>query len=515
MQYIKRSERRTLSIIQVFLRTLIGLALVSSQLLVYYILINRAKNVPGISIISFVFCLIVVSHIYNSKKNPSYKLTWTIVCFIFNFIGPLLYLIFGNGNNLPKRKNKKILAYLDCKMNTTSALEELKLEDEIGYKHAILLNHNTSGYALYSHVPNKFYKDGLDLYNAMIDKIKNAKKFIFLEFFIIAEDKVFDELFPILVDKANSGIEVKIIYDAIGSSTVLRNRVVRKLNKNNNFKMVAYNPWGVNMNLAVNYRDHRKIVIVDGFYAFVGGMNLADEYVHKTKRFGYWRDNGMLIAGEAVYSYTLLFTQNWYMSTKKMLLIEDYKAYKPITTAKGYVFPFGDGPTNSNYAAYELFLSLIHNAKKSIYLSTPYFIIDSQFIAALVQAINSGIDVKLLIPGIPDKKMVYQVTQAHLKTILEAGGEVYEYSPGFNHAKNVIVDGKYAFVGTVNLDYRSMFLHFECGNFLINTDSIPEIESDFLEAVSKSKKLELEEWKKRSIINKTIPFVVTILGPLL
>lgn len=515
MENYKRSERRTLSYVQMFFRTLIGFALASIQLIIYYILIEKAKSLPGITVYSFIFTIIVVSYIYNSKKNPSYKLTWIIVCFLFNIIGPILYLIFGNGNNLPKRKDKMINKYLQTQLITTSALDELKQEDEIGYKHAILLNHNTDGYPLYSHIPNTFFNDGLDLYNSMLEKIKGAKKYIFLEYFIIAEDTMFDELFPLLISKSKEGVEVKIIYDAIGCAAVLRNRIVRKLNKYENIKLVAYNPWGINMNLAVNYRDHRKITIVDGVYAFVGGINLADEYIHREKRFGHWRDNGMLIEGDAVYSYTLLFTQNWYMSTKKMLVIKDYKAVHQKASANGYIFPFGDGPTNRKYASYELFLSLINNAKKTIYLSTPYFIIDSQFIAAIVQAINSGINVKLLIPAIPDKKMVYQVTLAHLKTILEAGGEVYEYSPGFNHAKNIIVDNKYAFVGTVNLDYRSMFLHFECGNFLINTDSINDMNTDFLDAVSKSKRLTLDEWKKRSILNKTIPFTVTILGPLL
>lgn len=513
--HIKRSERRTVSYLKMLFRTIIGLSLVILQLILYYIILVKMKNVPGITIFSYTLSLICVSYIYNSKQNSSYKLTWTIVCFMFNLIGPVMFLIFGNGNNLPKNKNKKILAYLDKKMITTSALEELKNDDEIGYKHAILLNHNTSGYPLYYHVNNTFYKDGLDQYNAMIDKIRNAKKFIFLEFFIIAEDRMFDELFPVLLSKANEGIEVKIIYDAIGSGTVMRNKTVRRLNKTPNFKMVAYHPLGINFNLAVNYRDHRKIAVIDGLYSFVGGMNLADEYIHRAKRYGFWRDNGMLIEGASCYSYTLLFAQNWYMSTKQMLVIEDYKALCEKSNSNGYVLPFGDGPTNRKNATYELFLSMIHNAKKSICISTPYFIIDSEFISAIVQAINSGVEVNLLIPGTPDKKMVYQVTQAHLKKILEAGGNVYEYTPGFNHAKNIIVDGKYAFIGTTNFDYRSLFLHFECGNLLINTDSIKEMQKDFDDAISLSKKLDIEEWKKRSIINKTIPFVVTILGPLL
>ncbi len=511
-----RNERRSFSIFAIILRSIVGFFLLLVQLLIYYILIFGLVDIPYITVISYILCIICVTIIYNSNKNPSYKLTWTIVCFLFNVAGPIIYLLFGTGSNFPKSKHRKIQSYLDQKIITNDNLEKLKEFDSVGYKHAKLLHYGTDGYPLYNNTPNKFFKDGLDFYNDILDKIRNAKKYIFLEFFIIGEGQMFDELFPLLEQKASEGIEIKIIYDAIGSGSVLKRKTVRKYNNIPNIKMIAYNPFSKDLSFTVNYRDHRKIVIIDGLYSYVGGLNLDDEYIHNVIRFGHWRDNGMLLEGPACHSFTLLFAQNWYMSTKEMLLIEDYKVVNyPKYEENGYVFGFGDGPTNHKNPAYDMFLSLINNAKESIYISTPYFVIDSQFIAAITQAINSGVDVKIMIPGTPDKKSVYLVTQAHLKNILIAGGEVYEYTPGFNHAKNIVVDGKYAFVGTVNLDYRSLFLHFECGNLLLHTESIKDIENDFLDTVKQCKLITLNEWRKRPLRHKLLTFVVTALGPLI
>lgn len=511
-----RSERRSLTFFKMCGRLVVGAIIIAIQVLIYYLLIFHTSNIPYITVISVIFCLIVVSHIYSSDNNISYKLTWTVICVLFNLTGPLFYLTVGNGNTLPKRKNKKIKAYLNNKLpDTYATMEKLKTEDPIGYKHARSLNFSTDGYGLYDNVPNTFFKDGEQMYLDMLEKLKNAKKYIFLEFFIIAEGSLFDEVFGILKERAANGVDVRVIYDAVGSGSVLSKRTINELNRKFNVRMVSYNPLGGRHNLTINYRDHRKILVVDGIYAYTGGMNLADEYVHRKEKFGFWRDNGMLIEGKACYSYVLLFAQNWYMSTKEMLLIEDYKPFYNEEKANGYIFPFGDGPNTRKSPAYDLFLSMINNAQKSIYIATPYFVIDTNFISAIAQAIKSGIEVKVLIPKISDKKMFFPVTLSHFKNIILNGGEVYKYDPGFNHAKNIIVDGKYAFIGTVNLDYRSLFLHFECGNLAIGTDTVKEMEDDFLDAISKSTKIEVEEWKKRPFTGKVMSFICTIFGPLL
>lgn len=496
-------------------RTIIGIIIILIQVLLYYVLFFHTHNVPYISIISLIVKLLCVSIIYNSDKNISYKLNWIIIILIFNLAGACFYLIFGTGRTLPKRKNKKINAYLNDKLsNCDEILNQLKNEDLIGFKHASILHSSTDGYCLYDNIENTFFNDGNTIYLDMLDKIKNAKKFIFLEYFIIGEGSLFNELFDVLKEKALSGIEIKIMYDAVGCNKILDKKTVSKLNNISNIKIIAYNPLGTN-NLTINYRNHRKITVVDGLYAYTGGFNLADEYIHRKDRFGHWRDNGILIEGKATYSYTLLFAQNWYMSTQEMLVIEDYKPIYNDSISKGYIFPFGDGPITKKSPSYDLFLSLINNAQKSIYISTPYFIIDIAFINAIAQAIKSGVDVKILLPEISDKKFFFPVTLEHCNNIILSGGEVYRYTPGFNHAKNIIVDGKYAFIGTVNVDYRSLFLNFECGNLLINTDSVKEMQKDFVNALNISKKIELNEWNNRSITNRIRAFAFTLLGPLL
>ncbi len=508
-----RSRSRSLVVIKKIARVLVWLILILLQVFIYYLIIFQTNNIPFITTVSTIVSLVIVTHIYNSDKNISYKLTWIVVCMLFSLTGTIFYLSYGNGRALPRKKAKKINDYLNDKLLSNNNINELKEIDIIGYKHARILNYSTDGYPMYNNTPNTFFKDGKDMYLDMLNKIKIAKKFIFIEFYIISDGVILDEVINILIDKANNGLDIRIIYDAFGSSSSLKRKTIKKLSNIINIEIVAYNPIGFGN--SINYRDHRKIVLIDGLYAYTGGMNLADEYVHKKKVYGYWRDNGLLIEGEACYSYTLLFTQNWYMSTNKMLLIEDYKPIYSTTESKGYVFPFGDAPTNKKNASYDLFLSLINNATKSIYISTPYFAIDSTFIDAIAHAIKSGIDVKVLIPDISDNKFIFPVTIAHLKNIILNNGEVYRYTPGFNHAKTIVVDSKYAFIGTVNLDYRSLFLLSECGNLLIDTTTVKEIENDFLETLKQSRKIEIEEWKKRPLKTKIQAFIFTLLGPLI
>lgn len=506
-----RSKRKIINKIKTTLRYILVLFLIILQLFIYYLIIFKFEDIPYITYASTIISLIVVTYIYNSDHNISYKLTWTVVCMTFSLTGTLFYLLYGNGKSLPKKKANKINAYLSDKIESNNIVDEL-IFDPIAYKHAKLLNYLTDGYPIYKNTSNTFFKDGKQMYLDMLDKLKNAKKFIFLEFFIISEGEVFNEVTKILEEKANNGIEIKIIYDDFGCN--LKKKTIKRLSNVINIEITAYNPLNA-YSPVINYRDHRKIVVIDGLYAYTGGMNLADEYVHKKIKYGHWRDNGLLVEGKACYSYTLLFAQNWYMSTKQMLLIEDYKPIYDEQYSEGYIIPYADAPTNKKNASYELFLSLINNATKSIYISTPYFVIDTTFINAITNAIKSGIDVKILIPNIADKKIIFQTTLAHFKNIILSGGEVYRYTPGFNHAKNIIVDSKYAFIGTVNIDYRSLFLNYECGNFLINTTTIKEIENDFLQTVKQSKKIEIEEWKKRPLRNRFQAFISTLLGPLL
>lgn len=510
-----KSERVSTSIFKKILSGSIAIVLLVIQATIYYLIFFEAQKIPHIYIISLIVAIFIAIYIYNSNQNTSYKLTWIIVVLSLQFFGPVFYLLFANGTRLPFRKARKIHAYLEKKLDTNDYLPALEAKDPVAAKFVKLLHEQTK-FPLYRAAEEEYFSDGAPFFASMLRDIEQARQFIFIEFFILRDGVMLNRLMEALEKKALEGVSIKIIYDAIGAGGSLRKKTIRHLKQTENIEIVCYNPLGVNFSLAFNYRDHRKIVVIDGWTSYVGGVNIADEYIHEKVRFGHWRDNGMLLRGQATYSYTLLFAEMWYLSTKEMLDMEQYRPKKTeIKLQDGYVFPFGDGPIDHVDPAYDLMLNMINHAQEYIYISTPYFIIDQEFIYALVKAIKSGVKVKILLPGIPDKKSVFQVSRSHYKAILYAGGEIYEYTPGFNHAKLISVDGKYAFVGTVNVDYRSMFLHFECGNFLVHTKSISKIEQDMEESIAKSKLIELEEWKKRSILLKIFTFLVTIFGPLL
>ena len=509
------SREKVVSPIKMLLRIIISIILVALQIFIYYLLFIGSLNLPYIYLISFIVSMLLVIRLYNSNDNISYKIVWIIIILLFSVTGPLLYLCFGNGNNLPKRKNKKIGGYLLSLVEENNVIDEISKEDLFGSRCANYL-HNTTGLYPYHNQGEEFYSDGALMFDAIIESIDKAKKYIFLEFFIVASGKMLDRLIKHLSLAKERGVEIKFIYDYVGCNVpkVLKKKDKLKLSEITDNNFVPYNPLGINFNLGINYRDHRKIVLIDGIECYVGGINIADEYIHAKIRFGLWRDNGMKILGEATYNYLLMFISMWYMSTLETLSIDKYKNDLKLENMDGYVFPFGDGPMNRIDPAYDLFLKLINNAKERIYISTPYLVIDNLFLKAIANQAKSGVEVCILVPEIADKKIVYLMTENNFTSLVEAGVKVYKFKGGFNHAKTLIVDGKYCVIGTINTDYRSMFLHFECGNLLINTPSIAKIEDDFLKTIDEAIIVNRDEGKKRNPFKKLLSFLLSIFGPL-
>lgn len=510
---MRTRERAISSVPMMILRVIYGIVIIAIQIYIYYLLFFMSLKIPHILTFINIIGLILAIFVYRSNRNISYKLSWIIIILLFNFAGVMAYIAFGHGDSIPRRKNRELRKYYGQIVINNNVLDEIKEVDMNAYKIANLIV-NDINFPIFKNTQVVFLNDGKEKYKFLIRDLKEAKEYIFLEYFIVADGVIWEEIKNILIAKAKEGVIIKMIYDDVGSKPVLNVWKIKQLNQINNIEIVAYNPLGVNLSISLNYRDHRKIVIIDGKVAYNGGINLADEYFHIKDRFGFWRDNAIRLSGDAVDSYLRLFCQMWYMSTKQMLDISSFRRYSSIKS-NGYVLPFGDGPGSRKYTSYTLFKQLINQADKYLYISTPYFIIDSEFIQQIITACKSGIDVKILIPYIPDKKMIYLVTLAHLGKIIKAGGKVYAYKPGFNHAKTVISDDKYAFIGTVNVDYRSMFLHFECGNFLYNNDCIKDMKEDFLKAVNESEIISYERWEKRAISTKVLDFILTVLAPLM
>lgn len=474
--------------------------------------LNREYHVAIYYIIQGI-ALLVVLHIIHKPILTSYKLTWSILIFLLPLPFILLYYLNHRSRRLPKGKHKKINQVLSKYIISNGVIDEVSNTHPKVAKIAKIINscHNEP---LYKNTKFTFLEDGDIKFKDFIEELKLAKKYIFIETFIIADGELLKELLPILKEKGKNGVEIKILYDDLGSKTVLKPKTIKELTLIPNCEITNYNPLGLNINPAFNYRDHRKIIVIDGKIAYCGGDNLADEYIHKKERFGFWRDNCGKYEGEAVTTFVGLFLEMWYLSTKIVLDINKYIGKTNVINEESFVMPFGDGPSNNADPGYDLFRGLTTFANKTLYISTPYLIIDDAIIENIVLSARSGIDVRILLPAIPDKKTAFYLAKQRYGQILKAGGKIYEFTPGFNHAKNIIVDSETAFIGTINMDYRSLFLHYECGAVIFLDKEIKKMNDDFISACNKSHLVTYDEWKKRPWWQKFIAYILYILSPM-
>ncbi|MDE7263504.1 MAG: cardiolipin synthase [Anaeroplasmataceae bacterium] len=507
-----QNERRSLPIwkrIVIVIITLVVFALqISLFALLFQINFNNQLNIVLYIVIELVG-FGVVMHIIHKPILTSYKLTWSILIMLMPLPFTLFYMLNAQSRRLPRHKQRKINAELNKYSTEENCIHELELLDSKAARYPKVLN-----YPVYKNTIYTFLNDGRKKFDDLVMEIKKAKNFIFIETFILSDGYVLETILPILEQKGTEGVEIKIIYDDLGSKATLKNKSIKRITRIPHCQITNYNPLGLNINPAFNYRDHRKITIIDGKIAYCGGDNYADEYIHQKPRFGFWRDNCGKYEGEAVASFTAMFVEMWYMSTKEILPLEKYYVKSEHFRNSSFIVPFGDGPSNGVKTGYDVFCSLITSADKTLYISTPYLVIDTGLLDNIVLAAKSGIDVRILMPGIPDKKAAFYLARSHYRDILKAGGKIYEYSKGFNHAKNIIVDNKYAFIGTINMDYRSLFLHYECGAIILLDDEIHKMQEDFLSACDESHQVTYEEWKKRPWWQRVVSYVLYLFAPL-
>ncbi|MDR0426299.1 MAG: cardiolipin synthase [Clostridiales bacterium] len=506
------SRSTAFNLIRLTIKMLLFAAAVVVQIGLYALLIVFADAAWYMRTIVSVLGLVFVLIVHLRSINMAYKLSWSFLILLFPVIGTVLYFVFGGKRSLPRRKAEAVGAYLALNRLETEILPRLRNENETACKLAMTV-FSESQMPLYEHTATKYYDNILEKHNDMLRDIKSAKDFIFMEYFIASDGYVLNTILDALEEKGREGVEIKFMFDDIGSMKRLRGKTKHRIVSIPNLQVCVYEPVGLRLNPRINFRDHRKIVIIDGRIGYIGGDNLADEYINKKIKFGHWRDNAMRIEGMAVDALVLLFAEMWYITADVKLDTGLYIKSHQVEN-NGYVMPFGDGPANSGDPAYDLFSAMIANADKYMYLSTPYFILDSAFIGQIELAAKSGVDVKILLPHIPDKKLTFKLTRGHYRQILRAGGKIYEYTPGFNHAKNLIVDDRYAFIGTVNCDYRSMFLHYENGALLIDNSDIRLMRDDFLRAIGQSEEITLEKWNKRLLFSKIIEKIFQIAAPM-
>lgn len=471
--------------------------------------------------IAFVLRLLSFSAVFYlvwKPNNPAVKLAWIVPILIFPLFGGILYLAFGHVF-IPRK--------LRAGMERTNILIGKCLKQDEGVAAKLEEDNpriaNLSRYIMdygmtpvWDHTSSVYYPDGEPYWKQMLEDLEQAEHFIFLEFFILCEGSMWNAVMDVLERKVKEGVEVRLIYDDVGSVFLLPKKYYEMIEKKG-IKCVAFNRLIPFMSLILNNRDHRKIVVIDGKVGYTGGINMSDEYINYTHPHGdHWKDAGIRIEGEAVWNFTVMFLQMWNMSCYTE---EEYDRYRyhfdKKQEEKGFVQPYMDTPLDSEILGENVYLNLINYAKKYIYIYTPYLITDNEMYTALKLAAKRGVDVRIVTPGVPDKKMIYWLTQSNYQNLIEAGVKIYQYTPGFIHAKCVLCDDEVATVGTINFDYRSFYHHFECGVLLYQTDAVGELKKDMDETFEVSDSITLEWCTKKFVKTNVVGPVLKLFSPLL
>ena len=450
--------------------------------------------------------LFILALLDRDNVNPAYKIMWILLIVSLPPTGSLFYLFWAK----PRHRGRKALRYAQCEARGRRACpvdEELlrRLREHspaMGRCARYLADY--AGAPVYSDTSSRYFAWGEDFFPVFLEQLRAAKRFVFMEYFIINPGYMWDTTLSVLKEKAAQGLDVRVMYDAVGCMFTLPEDYDQVL-RSYGIKCVVFSPLEVSRRISdyrmFNHRDHRKIAVIDGNVGFTGGLNFADEYINRKKRFGVWKDTGLMLQGSGVYSLTCTFLNNWDYCTGAASHHEDY-APQLRCPADGYVQPYADNPLDQENISENAYFNILHQSQNYAYIVTPYLVIDSEMISSLKLAAKSGVDVRIITPGIPDKWYVYWVTQSFYRTLLEAGVRIYEYTPGFIHAKMYVSDDRMAIVGSANMDYRSLYLHFENCCAFYGGKMVQDVRRDIERCMTQSREVTLEDvdhtpWPKR------------------
>lgn len=450
----------------------------------YALLINVALTVLAV---------LYVLYVASKREEPAYKVFWLIVILAFPLFGSILYLCFGDGKTswpLRKRLNRAKNGLPPLKASP-SAMDALK-KDSPRMAQTFQYLSRLSEYPTYANKGASYYPLGDDMYPAMLEALEHAERFIYLEYFIVNTGEMWDRILNILEQKAACGVDIRMIYDDLGSLTTLPPRYADYLRKKG-IQCISFNPMKLILSGTLNNRDHRKILIVDGTVAFSGGINLADEYINRVVKYGHWKDGGFRIEGPAVRSYVQMFAEFWNAFSTQPITLDPMLVPSDESYTDGYVHPYYDTPTNSNAISNHLYMELLDQATQYAWFFTPYLMLGDTLMDAFVRTAQRGVDVRIFIPGVPDKKIIYRISQSFFRPLLEAGVHIYTYTPGFLHAKACLVDDKIGTLGTVNLDFRSLFLHFECNALFYRASILKDLKKDFTATRTQCKEITIKQ----------------------
>lgn len=470
-----------------------------------------------ITILGWVFHFSMLLYLINRDEIPEFKLPWLIILFLLPVLGAFIFMLLSSNSTSRKEYERFEKTADDLKQyqQQTAAIDRIAERDTEAYAQANYL-FNAAKMPCRDRSKTTYYPIGEEFHFALLDELKKAENFIFMEYFIVQEGVMWNPIHGILKEKAAQGVEVFVMYDDFGCIATLPDDYYKQL-CDESIHCIPSNKFAPVLSHIHNNRDHRKITVIDGKVGFTGGINLADEYINAVQKYGHWKDTAVKIEGEAVKNLTMLFISSWNTQSKSPIHCDKY-LNMPIESVEsnGFVIPFGDAPPpidNDDVGKY-VYLNIIYSAKKYLYITTPYLICDRELMNALRIAAKRGVDVRIITPHIPDKKTVFLMTRSNYRVLIEDGVKIYEYTPGFIHAKNYVCDDKFAVCGTINMDYRSLIHHFECGAWIYDTECIPDMKKDFLNTVAVSEEISVEQARLRGI-KRLSAEVMKVFSPLL
>lgn len=507
-----------------------------------------SRNYAFISAIFWLLGFVMILGIINKHANPAVKLPWALLIALLPVFGCMLYFVFGSAKL--RRKEQAVLlkhAERTSRIYETedSAIDKLEKSDIHAASQSFYIT-NATAIPLYEEEISKYFSSGEAFFEALVEEIKKAEKYIFLEYFIIQPGIMWNTILEILHQKIDDGVDVRVIYDDVGSVAALPYGYAESLSKSG-IPCVSFNPYRPALRTILHNRDHRKICVIDGRTAFTGGINLADEYINCVNRFGHWKDSAIMLKGRAAFCFTLAFLELWNLYRNSD---DDYNAFRPETDGGsgansaasmeavrslaassslksasaarsansfggGFVQPYVDSPLDDELTGEQVFLNIINQSAEYLYITTPYLIIDNELLTALCLAAKRNVDVRIITPFIPDKWLVHEMTRSYYHELVAGGVRVYEYTPGFMHAKNMVSDDTTATVGTFNMDYRSLYHHFECGVWFYKASIIKDIKSDFLNTLDVCREITPEYLSQTNVVKRLVRTLFKIFAPLL
>ena len=513
----EKAKKGALSI--VFSRTALILLLVVVQFLLmlgiatylrdYVVYVYSAMNILG---------AVIVIYIINQRGNPAFNMTWVLLILIFPVFGCLFYLYVKSQlgtRYIGKRLGRLKLDTWQYMEQKQEIIDDLRLSKPANANLAHYMKHQL-GFPTYRNTKATYFACGEEKFPVLLERLEEAEKFIFLEYFIVEEGYMWDSILDILKRKVQEGVEVRFMYDGMCSISLLPYNYPKTIRKYG-IQCKMFSPIRPVLSTTQNNRDHRKICVIDGKTGFTGGINLGDEYINRKVRFGYWKDTAVMLEGDAVQSLTMLFLQMWNVTELKP---DQYKRYVTPMSAElhrelGFMIPYGDSPYDNEDVGEEVYFHILNHAKKYVHIMTPYLILDNEMLDTLTRAAKSGIEVCIIMPHIPDKWYAFAVAKTYYRELIEAGVQIYEFTPGFVHAKIFVSDNDTATVGTINLDYRSLYLHFECGVFIYNNPVVREIESDFQKTLEKCQRISIADLNKTGPLMAICGRVLRLIAPLM